>query len=269
VFIKPGFKTVCAFWKRFESIYWNNFFKFDSGFKYHQWSRDRFREDLEQHGREYAIANLKRFHGPFEPTPKATAERMLSYEFSSYLRQRAGGTLWLVGPNEPVEVIFERIFLSFPTKYLPYFIDPVYFTIDAQRFFEVNAAISVVADLDRLFVGKSLIAESKRLIEIEPLARTLIPYQGWSLCIVEGQLPSNDEITARLSAPEFGKLDIPDETTGRPRKQEIALEAYNSRFPDGHEGYGWKTVCQILQVECGISVSTDTLRRALKADNAQ
>jgi len=51
---------------------------------------------------------------------------------------------------------------------------------------------------------------------------------------------------------------------GRPRKQEKALLAYRSQFPSGHGQTPWKEVIREIENKAGLSVSVDTLRRAIK-----
>lgn len=100
-----------------------------------------------------------------------------------------------------------------------------------------------------------------------PVIKALLPHQGWFMFVRNVALDeSHMRRLYRIEGADTGlgsSQAVEGASRGRPRKQEMALEIYDSRFPKGHNGYTWKEVARILDVEEGFRVSVDTLKNAL------
>lgn len=119
-------------------------------------------------------------------------------------------------------------------------------------------------------VPKSMMADStlNERRYLRSIINYLEPLEGSILAFNIDDMPQELDIRLHLGmlcedcineVEDFGQKGAP----GRPRKQEIALAAYERHFPNGHVGYTWGEVVNRLRVEEAVDVSTDTLKRAL------
>jgi hypothetical protein len=102
-------------------------------------------------------------------------------------------------------------------------------------------------------------------------------YQGWSICVAKDELgETNGEIYAAFGVDEvlIERLDLKDEgffrsffepDSNKSRKRDRALQAYEGRFPNGHEADGLtiKEATNDVSEDLGAIISVDSLRRAL------
>ncbi|MDG1406608.1 MAG: hypothetical protein P8Q50_01975 [Octadecabacter sp.] len=107
--------------------------------------------------------------------------------------------------------------------------------------------------------------------------RMLDQYQGWSICVESSLLgETTQELYAAFGVDELliDKLGLSDagffqsffgRAQKRPRKRDKALDAYEERFPHGHEseGISIKEATNEVSDAIGTIISVDTLRRAL------
>lgn len=152
------------------------------------------------------------------------------------------------------------------------YLEPFHLTVDVARKLPVVEAFKALLsdqDSDHL-LPKSYRRRAIDLIEREPAFRALLPLQGLFVAIENALIPDKAAVRRayRLSGPN--DLNVADEEQagrprGRPRKQEEAAIAYVERFPRGHAAFTWKEVLRILDVECGVLVSEDTLKQGLAA----
>lgn len=162
----------------------------------------------------------------------------------------------------------------------------------SDRFLFFNASTGQVKSKEEILATPpdldGFSGESKRFLELqhEKVASALSSYVGWSLCVRDNEMPTSesdvlvrfgvegqtrkriDEYSGRRIFEGFAGLEL-GKRRGRPRKQELALEAYNAIFPNGHgeEGIAFKTaVARVIDV-IGQEISQDTLLRALGKKN--
>lgn len=148
------------------------------------------------------------------------------------------------------------------------YVEPTYYTVNVQTGLEI---VDLAKRVLRSLIPLTAI-DTRRfqvIVEREPLLRTLVPLQDHFICIRRADLPKENEMAFWFNLEEPA-LDTARETDlvaqkGRPRKQEAAVAAFQSRFPKGRGGYSWKAVLEILQEEEGVVVSGDTLKNGLKA----
>lgn len=139
-----------------------------------------------------------------------------------------------------------------------------FLTVDVSELAELINALELV-QRSKFLAMNMMNRRASEFISYKPIVQNLLPLQGYALSMKKDQLPeTDDEILGHFGV--FKKDSAISQTRiGRPRKQEQALEAYLDRFPNGHEGYAWKQVLRILEDECGVKVSQDTLSAALKS----
>ncbi|MBT0958917.1 hypothetical protein IV417_16130 [Alphaproteobacteria bacterium KMM 3653] len=97
---------------------------------------------------------------------------------------------------------------------------------------------------------------------VQTLISVFRQFQGCALTFKETDAPNSaSEFNAFFGQP----IEDPDFSiaTGRPRKQEIALDSYQRVFPVGHGNHPWKIVVRKIEADCGLSIHVDTLKRAL------
>ena len=93
--------------------------------------------------------------------------------------------------------------------------------------------------------------------EISDLLNPLI---GWAVCFKRSEVKHS--VAEIRSAWEIRTKETKDQK-GRPRIQERVSLAYREKFPHGHAGETWKHVQIVVSTVVGVSVSLDTLKRAL------
>lgn len=93
--------------------------------------------------------------------------------------------------------------------------------------------------------------------EISDLLKPLV---GWAVCFKRGEVKYS--VAEIRSAWELRTKETKDQK-GRPRIQERVSLAYREKFPHGHAGETWKHVQNVVSTVVGVSVSLDTLKRAL------
>lgn len=90
-------------------------------------------------------------------------------------------------------------------------------------------------------------------------------FHGWAVCFRDQGFPedSDDIISLLGTDPKTIWGEGTNISGGRPRKQGDALIAYESSFPNGHNGMTWKEVAQSIQNETGQVYHPRTIQRAL------
>lgn len=103
-------------------------------------------------------------------------------------------------------------------------------------------------------------------------ARIFRPFEGWAMCVSEEY--AQTEWKNFMQADRMGLvistvLQDNDRNGGRgrpPTAKISALSAYRELYPGGHANLTWKDVLRAIQTKTGITVSRDTLKRALASD---
>ncbi|MBV1866174.1 MAG: hypothetical protein KUG74_17295 [Rhodobacteraceae bacterium] len=101
------------------------------------------------------------------------------------------------------------------------------------------------------------------ILRAEQLLQTFEPFDGAALTIKQENIPSKEKLRAIYSpTPTEHILSV-----GRPSKRELAAQTYDKIFPNGHSGTSWKSVARRVEAECGLSLHSDTIKRALGLKN--
>ncbi|WP_299351567.1 hypothetical protein [uncultured Shimia sp.] len=96
--------------------------------------------------------------------------------------------------------------------------------------------------------------------DLNGIVEVLRPFEGWSLCVKAGD--AEDQFLAIWR--DFAIDDKFATTGGRPANKRLAtIEAYRLLYPDGHGSDPWLVVLRQVNKSTGLSVSVDTLRRAV------
>lgn len=211
------------------------------------------------------------------------SDALKDVHMSAFLRYIREQSLFLIGPNQPPVAVSHDIVSArrYRRRTLGLFawdyLDPWSFTVRVQL--HLNA-LRAAEDLQRysvlgfelsggsrLRMGKSLEDEIDSMRAAASVWRQLAPYEGMCLA-TDFPIPTSHAVLRSaygLDPTSDGSSEASSFGLGRPRKQEDAAEAFQSRFPEGKGKFTWKEVLRILEVECGISVSEDTLKAGIRA----
>lgn len=181
-------------------------------------------------------------------------------------------SIWLNRPENPLDAPAENEWETFKAKIIhelggarsPLFICQQTWTLN----FSLLNTIVETQDIHKIPL------EEETSLHASHLKR----FEGYSLCIPQEYYDRNwathwDQIGDRklteyrmLALNEDQSSEDTSNPIGRPRKQEIMAECYNTHFPDGHAGYSWKKVLNEIEAHSGIRGSVETLKRGLKND---
>lgn len=193
--------------------------------------------------------------------------------FYAFLRFTKQSKIFLAGPDSQVipvdHTLLERASYHRGEDFRRWrFLDNHSLTVNVEGFLKKIEALQTIMawdDLPRLSVNDR--RNLAVLIDLEPTARILLPYQGFTVCVPDSSRPDVPAIRCALSLDDVDyRKDEKKTGRGRPRKMEEAREAFERQFPEGRKDYTWKVVLEILRVEEGLVVSEDTLRNALNTE---
>jgi hypothetical protein len=105
--------------------------------------------------------------------------------------------------------------------------------------------------------------------DVDPQCRIVANFDGWALCVPEGNAPANtDELWDLLGLEPDANGTLPGgrRARGRPGLQALAREIYYRLFPDGHRGQAWKEVQKAISDDAGRTISAKTIQRAIGQD---